>query len=170
MHKELWASKVAGVPISRILGVLGQNDIWVLASWPSKENTIGGKVVASPKSRPGESCESVVARDSLVHQKCFNYALTNLLFGLCKSAWIIDRLVTRPSPHPRTLACPSTLKVLRANEHASTFYPSTIFTLDSHLNLSKSLGVRHMLSLSTFVVSCCIFSTSFRRFLISTYV
>ncbi len=31
LHKKLWASKVAGVPIS---GVLGQNDIWVLAPWP----------------------------------------------------------------------------------------------------------------------------------------
>ncbi len=29
----------------------GQNDIWVLALWPNIENTIRGKVVASPKSR-----------------------------------------------------------------------------------------------------------------------
>ncbi len=28
-----------------------QNDIWVLAPWPSTENTIRGKVVASPKFR-----------------------------------------------------------------------------------------------------------------------
>jgi hypothetical protein len=34
------------------LGVPGQNDIWVLASWPSTENTIRGEVVASPKSEP----------------------------------------------------------------------------------------------------------------------
>jgi hypothetical protein len=34
------------------LGVLGQNDIWVLAMWSGTENTIKGKVVASPKSRP----------------------------------------------------------------------------------------------------------------------
>jgi hypothetical protein len=32
------------------LGVLGQNDIWLLALWPSTKNTIKGKVVASPKS------------------------------------------------------------------------------------------------------------------------
>ncbi len=48
LHTKLWASKVAGVPI---LGILGQNDIWMLASWPSIDNTIRGKVVASPKSR-----------------------------------------------------------------------------------------------------------------------
>jgi hypothetical protein len=34
------------------LRVLGQNDIWVQAPWPGIENTIRGKVVASPKSRP----------------------------------------------------------------------------------------------------------------------
>jgi hypothetical protein len=32
------------------LEVLGQNDIWVLAPWLGIENTIRGKVVASPKS------------------------------------------------------------------------------------------------------------------------
>ncbi len=32
------------------LGVPGQNDIWVLASWLGIGNTIRGKVVASPKS------------------------------------------------------------------------------------------------------------------------
>jgi hypothetical protein len=34
------------------MGVLGQNDIWVLILWPSTEYTIRGKVVASPKSGP----------------------------------------------------------------------------------------------------------------------
>jgi hypothetical protein len=47
LHIMLWAFEVAGVPI---LGVLGQNDIWVLAPWPCIVNTIRGKVVASPKS------------------------------------------------------------------------------------------------------------------------
>jgi hypothetical protein len=34
------------------LGVLGQNDIWVQPLWLGVENTIRGKVVAFPKSRP----------------------------------------------------------------------------------------------------------------------
>jgi hypothetical protein len=34
------------------LGILRQNDIWVLDLWPSIKNTIRGKVVVSPKSRP----------------------------------------------------------------------------------------------------------------------
>jgi hypothetical protein len=44
LHAKLWAFKVAGV--------LGQNDIWVLAPWLGIEYTIRGKVVASPKSGP----------------------------------------------------------------------------------------------------------------------
>jgi hypothetical protein len=34
------------------LGILGQNDIRVLVSWPSTKYIIRGKVVASPKSGP----------------------------------------------------------------------------------------------------------------------
>jgi hypothetical protein len=60
------------------LVVLRQNDIWVQAMWPSIENTIRGKVVASPSSGHEESCESVFAHGLFVHQKCSNYALTNL--------------------------------------------------------------------------------------------
>ncbi len=53
LHTKLWASKVIGVPILGIrdshLGVPRQNDIWVMVPWPSIDNTIKGKVVASPK-------------------------------------------------------------------------------------------------------------------------
>jgi hypothetical protein len=38
-------------------------------------------------------------------------------------------------------------KMLGAKKRAPTFYSSVVFTLDSHLSLSRSLGVRH----STFV-------------------
>jgi hypothetical protein len=80
------------------LGVLGQNDIWVLALWSSIDNTIRGKVMASPSSSRGESCEFVFTRGSSVHQKCSDYALTNLLFGLCMSMWTIDLIVILPKP------------------------------------------------------------------------
>jgi hypothetical protein len=42
-----------------------------------------------PSLDHGESCEFVVACDSSMHQRCSNYALTNLLFGLCRSVWVI---------------------------------------------------------------------------------
>jgi hypothetical protein len=108
-----------------------QNDIWVSASWPSIENTIKGKVVASPSLGRGEFCEFVFTRGSLMHQKCSNYALTNLLFNLCRSMWIIDPLVTHPNPHPKAPTRTSTPKVLRAKECTPTPYPSNVFTLDS---------------------------------------
>jgi len=63
LHVKLWASKVAKIPILGILRLqLGSPKtkcIWVLALWPSIENTIRRKVVASPKSKHGESCESM---------------------------------------------------------------------------------------------------------------
>ncbi len=104
---------------------------------------------------------------SSVHQKCSNHALTNLLFGLCRSMWIINMFIARPSPHPKALVCPSTPEVLQAKEHTPTPYPSVVFTfalviesikefgdvlilqflilplfsiLDSQLSLSRSLG------------------------------
>ncbi len=67
------------------LGVLRQNDIWVQAPWLDTENTIRGKVVASTNLDRGESCESVFAHGLSMHQKCSNYALTNLFFDLCRS-------------------------------------------------------------------------------------
>jgi hypothetical protein len=109
VHKKLQSPKVVGVPI---LGVSRQNDIWV-ALWLGIEHIIRGNVVTSPSSSHGESCESVFTCSSFVHQKCSNYALTNLLFGLCMSMWIIDLFVTLPNPHPRALAHPSTPKVLQ---------------------------------------------------------
>ncbi len=81
-----------------------------------------------------------------VHQKCSNYALTNLLFGLCRSMWVIDLLVTIPSPYPGTPAHPFTPKLLRAREHTPIPHSFIVFTLDSHLNLLKSLGVCHSVS------------------------
>jgi len=54
LHTKLCASKIAGVPILGISGLPSprQNDIWVLALWLGIDNTLKGKVVASPKSWP----------------------------------------------------------------------------------------------------------------------
>jgi hypothetical protein len=63
------------------LGVPRQNDIWVLVPWQGANNIIRGKVVVSLSSGRGDSYEFVFAHGSSVHQKCSNYALTNLLFS-----------------------------------------------------------------------------------------
>ncbi len=57
--------------------------------------------MASPSLGRDESCESMYAHGSAMHEKCSNYALTNFLFGLCKLISIIKSFVTcfnPPSP------------------------------------------------------------------------
>jgi hypothetical protein len=48
---KLWKSQLWEFWNSH-LGVLGQNDIWMMVPWPSTKYTIRGKVVAFPKSGP----------------------------------------------------------------------------------------------------------------------
>jgi len=88
LHTKLWALKFMGVPIlgiSRLqLGSLSTKWHLGVGLW------LGTKNIKSLGH--GVSCESVFARGSSVHQKCSNYALTNLLFCLCKSVWVIDCL------------------------------------------------------------------------------
>jgi hypothetical protein len=78
-----------------------KNDIWVLVPWPSIEYTIRGKVVASPKFGPWWVLWVHVCRQLVHAPKFSNYALTNLLFGLCKPAWVIELFVNLPSPIPK---------------------------------------------------------------------
>jgi len=122
------------------LGVPRQNDIWMLALWLGTKNNMRGKVVVSPSSSRGESCEFVVAHGLTMHQKCSNYALTNLLSGLSKSVWIIDPLVTCPNPHPGIPTHSSTPEILRTKECTSTHYPSTIFTFGLIVEFIKEFG------------------------------
>jgi len=121
LHKKLWASKIMRVPISRISGLPSgeSRDKMTFGCRPHGQTQRilqGGRWWFPPNSGRGESCESMFACGSSMHQKCFNYALTNLLFSLCRLGWIIDPLVICPKPHLRVPACPSTLEVLRARE------------------------------------------------------
>jgi hypothetical protein len=126
------------------LGVSRQNDIWMQLLWLITDNTIRGKVLISPKFGCGEFCEFVDARGSFVHQKCFNYAQINLLFGLCRSVWIIDLLATHPSFHPRPSACPLPLKCCKLK----SIHWLLLFSLSNlHLSLSRSAMVRHKILL-----------------------
>jgi len=134
LDKTLWASKVMGVPILGILGlqlgILRQNDIWVLAVWPSIENNIEGKVMVSPKSGPWWVLWVCVCVSFVRAPKVLQLCTNQLVIGLCRSMWIIDLLVTCLSPHPGALAHPFIPKVLWAREHTPTPYPFVIFTLD----------------------------------------
>jgi hypothetical protein len=89
----------------------------------------------------GESCESMFAHGSFVHQKCFDCALTNLLFGLCRSTWIIDLLIIHPSPIPELQHTPLPPKCYKLRNAPQLLLLPLSSPLDSLLSLSKSLGV-----------------------------
>jgi hypothetical protein len=100
----------------------------------------GGKCWLPPSSGRGESYEFVYACGSFVHQKCSNHKLTNLLFGLCKYVWIIDPLITCPSPHPRAPTCPSNPKVLWTRECTPIPFPFDVFTFGLTIESIKEFG------------------------------
>jgi hypothetical protein len=102
-----------------------------------------------PNPSCDKSCEFMYAHGSSMHQEFYNYALTNLLFGLCKPIWIVDSLVIFHSPYPRVLTClfypPKCCKL----ENASQLFFLLLFPpLNSHLSFTRSLGVCQGLCLS----------------------
>jgi hypothetical protein len=99
---------------------------------------------------------------SFVHQKCSNYALTNLLFGLCRFVWIIDPLVICPSPHHGAPACPSTLEVLWASECTPTLYPFVVFTFGLIIESIKELGVHQWIITWFWLKKCSTFYLKLR--------
>jgi hypothetical protein len=66
----------------------------------------GGRWWLPPSLGCDESNEFMYAHGLFVHQKCSNHALTNLLFGLCRSIWIIDPFVIHSNPHLKVLVRP----------------------------------------------------------------
>jgi hypothetical protein len=89
------------------------------------------KVVASPKSGPWwvlwvRGCPWLVLAPKVL-QLCTNH----LMLVLCKFMWAIEacQFFLVPSRNSSTPLYPS--KVLRTREHASTFYSSDVFSLNS---------------------------------------
>jgi hypothetical protein len=97
LHTKLWAPKITEVPTLGIsgfpFGSLGTK--WHLGDGPVAKHIIyykGGRWWLPPNPGHGESCEFVFAYGSSKHQNHSIYALTNLLFGLCRSMWMINYL------------------------------------------------------------------------------
>jgi len=98
----------------------------------------GGGFPLSPNC--GESCETVYAHDLSMHQKCSNYALTNLLFSLCKSIWIIDPFIILLGPHHKVPTCPSYPEMLQVKECTLIHFCSTIFICRFAIEAFKEFG------------------------------
>jgi hypothetical protein len=106
----------------------------------------GGRWCLPPSPGRGESCEFMFARGLSMRQKCSKYTLTNLLFSLCRSVWVIELLVNLLSPHLGVPTHPSTPKVLQAKERPPIPSPSIVFTLGLVVESTKeSRGVSNSL-------------------------
>jgi hypothetical protein len=79
-------------------------------------------------------------RGLFVHQMCSNYALTNLLYGLCRSIWIIDPVVIHPSSHPGILTHPFYFEMLWIREHTPTRFSSVVSTFKLAFEFFKECG------------------------------
>ncbi len=121
------------------LGISRQNDIWVLVPWPGIEYTIRGKVVVSPKSGSWWVLWVHVYSWFVRAPKCFNYALTNLLFSLCKSLWIIELLVNFPSPIPELQHGPLPLKCYELGSVSIKEFGGASFILTWWLLFQKNM-------------------------------
>jgi hypothetical protein len=90
LHTKLWAPKVAGVLVVRILG-LRQNDIWVLVLWLATKYTIKRKVVASPKSGPWWVLWVWVCLWFILAPKVLQLCINQLVVWFCASLceWVI---------------------------------------------------------------------------------
>jgi hypothetical protein len=74
------------------MGVPGQNAIWMLVPWLATKYIIRGKVMTSLKFGPWWVLWVWVCLWVVLTPKVFQYALTNLLFSLCRSVWVINCL------------------------------------------------------------------------------
>jgi hypothetical protein len=100
LHTKLWARKVARVLVVGISGLpFGSPETkWHLGASTMAKHRVYYNVVASPKFGPWWVLLIYVCPWFVHAPTCSKYAVTNLLFGLCRSVWVIKVLVNLPSP------------------------------------------------------------------------
>jgi hypothetical protein len=106
-------------------------------------------VVISPKFRPWWILWIYVCM-WLVHAPKVPQLCTNqLLFGFCRSMWIIDSLFTCPSLHLEAPTHLFTPKMLQVKEHTQTFSFFVVFTFGFTFEFVKGCGgVSHHMHLN----------------------
>jgi hypothetical protein len=140
LHTKLWASKVARIPLGNL------ETKWHLGAGQTQSILLRGRWWLPPSLGRGESCEFMFGHGLSMHQKCFNSTLTNLLFGLCRSACVIEPFIARPNPISELQHTPLPAKCYEPGI-APEFLLLLLFSpLDSQLSPSRSLGVRHGLT------------------------
>jgi hypothetical protein len=128
------------------LGVSGQNDIWVLALWPSTKNTMRGKVVASRKSGPWWVLWLCVCLWLVRAPKVLQLYTNQLVVWFVQVrvnnwfAWSLFLVV----PIPELQHTPLPPKCYDLRNVPQLLLLSLFSPLDLQLNLLKSLGVRQI--------------------------
>jgi len=112
LHTKLWAPKSLESQLWEFqnshLGVLGQNTIWMWASWRGIEYPIKGKVMASPKSEPWWVFWVWVCSWFVLTPKVFQLCTNHLMFGFVQvrvSSWFLSLFLV-PSQSSSMPLCP----------------------------------------------------------------
>ncbi len=149
LHAKLWAPKVARVLVVRILGLpLGSFETkWHLGASPMARHKVyykreGG---AFPKFRPWWVLWVCVCPWFIRAPKCYNYTLTNLLFGLCKFMWVSEVLANLPGPIPELQHVPLPRSAMNQGTHPNSF-SFYCFTFGFIVESSRSFEVCHVSS------------------------
>jgi hypothetical protein len=138
LHAKLWGPKVTGILTlakSHLdVGPVGNHRVYYK----------GGRWWLPSSPGCGESCESELLVVHLNTKSASIMHSPTCCLVLCRSVWVNKCLsiFLVPSRSFSTPLYPS--KVLQAREHAPTPNSSVVFSLNSHLNLPRSLGTRHM--------------------------
>jgi hypothetical protein len=114
------------------LGVLGQNVIWMLVSWPATEYTIRGKVMASLKSGSWWVLWIWVCPSFVLTPKVFQLYTNQLVVGfmqVCVSDWL---LVILPSFIPELQHAPLPPKCYKLR-NMPQLLTLPLFSLQTHI-------------------------------------
>jgi hypothetical protein len=150
LHTKLWDPKVAGVPTLAISGLpFGSPrtkchlDVGLMERHKVYYKGEGGgfpqvpAVVSFMSPSLFVVCPSTKSALTMHQLTCWVVLCRSMWVNKCLSFFLV------PSQNSNTPLNPP--KVLQAKERAPTFDYFVVFTLDSHLSLSRSLGVCHLL-------------------------
>jgi hypothetical protein len=142
LHAKLWTPKVAGVPIGGISG-LPLGSPWTkshldVASMERCKIYYKGEGGGFPQVWAMVSLVNLSCQWFFLAPKVLQLCINHLVLVLCKFLWVVEacQFFLVPSRSSSTPLYPS--KVLWTRERAPTPYFSIVFSLDSHLSLSRS--------------------------------
>jgi hypothetical protein len=145
--RKLWASKVIEVPTVGILRLpLGSPGTkWHLGASPMARHRVyyKGEGGGFPQVRAMVSLVNLNLHVARPCTKVLQLCITNLLFSLCRSMWVIELFVNLPSPILELQHAPLPPKCCKSTNVPQLILLPLFSPLGSQLSPSISLGVRH---------------------------